>query len=738
MLYKWEVVQSEGARSFNTELSPIIERILASRGINTYEELRAFIDPDFSQEHDPFLLAGMNEAVIRLNQALEQGERVLIHGDYDADGITASVLLSEAFAAYGIDSEIFVPTREDGYGLQREAILMAQAQGFRLIVTVDCGITACDEADFARELGIDLIITDHHTPPEVIPTAVAVINPKLKHCPYPFKDLAGVGVAYKLAAALLDDAAHELLDLVAIGTVADLVPLKGENRLYVKQGLLEISTPRVGLGALMQAAGVDPDHVTAGNIGYTIAPRLNAAGRLQDASLPIELLLTSDFDRANEIAGELDALNRERQKIESSILEEAMGMVDPSARALVLYAPHWSHGVVGIVASRLVERFYRPTILLCRDEDGKLRGSGRSISGFDLVGALRRCDSHLERCGGHTMAAGLSLLEEALPAFIAAFAEVAAEIEDLLLVPKLRIDAEVGLAEITEPLLEDLELLAPFGMGNPQPNFSAKGVKVIEKRLVGKQNEHLRLGLVGEGGQVASAIMFGQANRLGDLEAGQKLNIAFRPTLDEYRGRRSISLRLQDFTHVNEQWLVTNPCILDKVFSGLPQEARDRFFAPAHNFSPFLISAHDKVCKNLTEQASGANLILLTPALDQAESSIHATLNYSVDTVLVYNGKGQKSLLAPDRGALATYYKYFTSKGTMDLVQFAKDFGLYFSVAYSVAASSTHIFQELGLMSFRYQAGVLIANPLPTAQKQELSRSQAFMALQTWNKEDVT
>ena len=737
-MYKWEVVKSDGVKSFNTDINPIVERILASRGINTPEELEAFIDPDFSQEHDPFLLSGMSEAVTRLNQALERGERVLIHGDYDADGITASVLLSEACSAYGIDAEIFVPSRADGYGLQREAIMMAEAQGFSLIVTVDCGITACDEVEFARNLGIDVIVTDHHSPSDVIPAAIAVINPKLKHCPYPFKDLAGVGVAYKLAAALLEDTAHELLDLVAIGTIADLVALKGENRLYVKQGLLEIGTPRVGLGALLQVAGIDPELVTAGNIGYTIAPRLNAAGRLQDASLPIELLLTSNFDRASEIAGELDALNRERQKIEGTIIEEAMSMVDPSARALVLYAPHWSHGVVGIVASRLVERFYRPTILLCRDDDGKLRGSGRSISGFDLVGALRRCDNYLERCGGHAMAAGLSLQEDALPAFMSAFAEIAAEIQDELLVPKLRIDAEVALAEITESMLLDLNLLAPFGMGNPQPNFAAKGVKIVEKRLVGKQNEHLRLGLVGDGGQVASAIMFNQANRLDDLNVGEKLNIAFRPSLDEYRGRRSVSLRLQDFMPVNEQWVVTNPCVLDKVFSGLPQQDRDRFFAPAHNFVPFLISPNNKQCTKLSELKSSDSLILLTPALDQAESIIHASLNCSVDKVLVYNGKGQKSLMAPNRGSLATYYKYFTSKLTIDLAQFAKDFGLYLSVAYSVAASSARIFQELGLLEFSFRAGELIVKPQPTAQKQELSRSQTFMSLQAWNKEDFS
>ncbi|MDP3487181.1 MAG: hypothetical protein Q8S19_04520, partial [Bacillota bacterium] len=347
-------------------------------------------------------------------------------------------------------------------------------------------------------------------------------------------------------------------------------------------------------------------------------------------------------------------------------------------------------------------------------------------------------EAHLERCGGHAMAAGLSLQEEALPAFVAAFAEITAEISDELLVPKLRIDAEVALAEITEPMLADLELLAPFGMGNPQPNFAAQSVKVVEKRLVGKQSEHLRIGLVGEGGQVASAIMFGQANRFADLELGDKLNVAFRPTLDEYRGRRSISLRVQDFSPVKELWLVTNPCVSDKVFTGLPQEAKDRFFVHAHTFAPLIIRPKDKVCLTLTEYESGASLILLTPALSQEESRLQATLNYSVDAVLVYNGNGQKNLLAPDRGALATYYKYFTSKGTIDLTQFAKDFGLHFSLAYSVAASSTRIFQELGLVEFLYEAGVLTIKRLPTAQKQELSQSQVFMALQTWNKEDVS
>lgn len=731
-MYRWELATSIGG-ALNSGVHPVIEQILLNRGVSSREELQAFLNPTFEHEHDPFSLKGMSDAVERLNTALEQDEKVLIHGDYDADGVTAAALLSEAFSAYGLDNEVYIPTREDGYGLQREAIHMAKAQGFTLIVTVDCGITACAESELARELGIDLIITDHHTPGEDIPQATAVINPKLANCTYPYKDLAGVGVAYKLAAALLGDDARELLDLVAVGTVADLAPLTGENRLYVREGLEELGT-RVGLAALMQVAGLKRERITAGNVAYTIAPRLNAAGRLQNANLPLELLLTSDIERAMDIAEQLNAFNRERQDIEQTILQEAMTMVDLTSKSIVLYAPHWPHGVVGIVASRLVERFYRPTVLLCRDESGQLRGSGRSVAGFSLVEALRKCEVYLERCGGHSMAAGLSLQEENLASFIEAFGEVTAGISEDLLVPRLRIDAELEWVDISEEFVSQLEQLAPFGMGNPQPLFAVNRAKLTDIRTVGKQNEHLRLGLVGDKGQVFSGLMFGQAARESDAKIGQTVKVAFRPTIDTYLGKRSISLRVEDFTTVRDVWLITSHIVSDRAFTLLPQSVRDMFFCPAYAFGPIVYDLHAKQVCTLTDCNEGANIVMLTPPLHQHERELVAGLNYSVDKVLVYNGKGHEPALSPERDTLALFYKHFCATKTVDLAYFAQSFSLPLGVAYGAASTAAKIFEELELLNYKYHNGFIDISLTKTKDKQDLSHSKTFLAQHAWKR----
>jgi len=735
-MYKWEHVTTAGVADI--EIHPVVAGILAARGITSKEEAEAFLFPDLDLEHDPFLLHGMEQAVTRIELALEQGERVVIHGDYDADGICSTALLSEALSALGIEALVYIPTREDGYGLQREAVDYARDNNCALIITVDCGISAVMETEYARELGIDVIITDHHLPSEELPRAVAVINPRLSPCSYPYKDLAGVGVAYKLACALLEESARELLDLVAIGTVADLVPLTGENRLYVKQGLLELATPRVGLGALMKAAGCNPDALTAGQIAFMLAPRLNAAGRLQDASLPLELLLTCSLERAEEIAHELNGFNRERQGIEQSIIDEAMAMVDPKQPAIVLYAPHWPHGVVGIVASRLVERFYRPTILLSSDDEGRLRGSGRSIAGFNLVDALRRCAGLLDKCGGHAMAAGLTLPFTNFELFKDAFNEVAAAIPGELLVPKLRIDAQLKLDDIDRHLLSDIELLSPFGMGNPQPTFAIYGVKVTDKRLIGKQSEHLRLTVTSEKGTSLAALMWGQAERGENIAIGQKVNIAFRPSLDTFAGRTSVSLRLQDFTPARECWLITNPCISDRVFEQLSQTTQARFFKPAHHFEPFAVDLQDKTYRTLKDHEPGVALTLITTFLSHREHEFLSGLSYSVDNILVYNGKGMKTALAPARADLAKYYRFFASHTCFDLVDFAKHFTLPLSVAFSVAASAANILQEVGVLQYTYNLGTISTTIIPTANKQDLNGSQTYKALHTWIKEDVS
>lgn len=735
-MYRWELAPEGQLLQHSLGVHPVIARLLNSRGYTTAQDVQRFLSPDFSHEHNPFLMQGMEQAVSRLHLARERGEKVLIHGDYDADGITASALMFKALSMFGLKSQVYIPTRAEGYGIQMQSLVEARESGCSLVVTVDCGISAVDEAQAAQAIALDMIITDHHTPGAVIPTAQAVINPKLISCRYPFKELAGVGVAYKLACALLGDAARMLVDLVAVGTVADVVPLRDENRLFVREGLKLLATPDVGFAALMKAAGVEPKAVGAGHIAFMLAPRLNAAGRLEDATLPLLLLLTRDSTRAESIAHTLNEFNKERQRIEQDILEQATAMVDCRDKALVLFSPEWQHGVVGIVASRLVERFHRPTILLCKDEEGNLRGSGRSISGFDLVGALRRCEHALEKCGGHAMAAGLSLKEDQLPIFRQAFLELASEIPEEALVPKIRVDAELEIKEVDEDLLKALESLAPFGVGNPQPTFSSPHLTLTDRRLVG-DSKHLRFTFSAACGTTASAIMFNQARRIDEVKVGDRLHIAYRPHLEEYMGRTKVSFRLQDFRVGAEWWLVMSPLLGDFRLSRLSEELKSRFFVPAHEFTPMILRRQGNTIEWRSELdlSPADSCLMVTP---YSPSQLLNGVNYSVDIDLVYNGKGSKSLLCPDRGTLAVYYRYLTTRRAFSIGEFARAHSLPMSVSYSVVAALLRIFSELNLIEASFKEGTVQVEKVLGASKQDLSRSPTFVALHVWNKEDVS
>ncbi|HEX5773952.1 MAG TPA: single-stranded-DNA-specific exonuclease RecJ, partial [Geomobilimonas sp.] len=510
--------------------------------------------------HDPFLLRGMEPAVARLATAVAGGEPICIYGDYDVDGITAVALLVSFFRTLGANVFYHIPLRlEDGYGLSAEGIASVSEQGARVIVSVDCGITAVAEAELCRQLGVDLIITDHHTPGEVIPPAHAVINPHQPGCTFPFKSLAGVGVAFNLLIALrsrLRDTGHfagrtepnlrEYLDLVALGTIADIVPLTDENRIFVSYGLRELTaSPRPGIQALKTVAGVD-DAVTCGAVGFRLAPRLNAAGRLEDAALGVDLLLSGDRQRAGVMAESLDASNTERQALEQQILRDALAMVrgEPGGtgrKSIVLASEAWHPGVIGIVASRLVDIFHRPTILIAM-QDGNGRGSGRSIPSFHLHDALHACADHLVKFGGHKYAAGLSIDEATLEKFVTDFEMVADGLlssEDLL--PELAIDAEVAPDDLTLHLAEQLEGLAPFGMGNPEPVFVLRDVRVMERRVLKERHLKMRLST---GGRTFDAIGFNMAGKDGP---GERCDIVFTFGVNIWKGKKSLQLRLKDF-----------------------------------------------------------------------------------------------------------------------------------------------------------------------------------------------
>lgn len=707
-----------------SRLHPVLTRILHERGLITEQEVERFLFPDFGHEHDPFLLQDMEAAVHRLLEARERQEKVMVHGDYDADGITAAALMYKTLTSMGIKTYVYIPCRADGYGLQREGLELAKEKGCAVVVTVDCGTTAVSAAEEALALGLDLIITDHHTPGECLPRATAVINPRLSTCAYPCKELAGVGVAYKLACALLGERARDFLDLVAVGTVADVAPLVGENRLYVQKGLQALKNPSLGFSALMQVAGIKPETIRAGHIGFALAPRLNAAGRIADASLPLRLLLTSEQDKAVAIAEELNELNRERQRIEQNVLTEALALVNPKEKAIVLSAPTWPHGVVGIVASRLVEKFYRPAILLCQGEQGEWRGSGRSIPGFDLVWGLRRCSDTLTQCGGHSLAAGLTLRDEHLGAFRAAFLAVANEIPEAVFVPHMRIDAELDVAEVSIDLAAALELLAPFGVGNPEPVFSSKHLTLTEKRLVGKEQEHLRIMWASAQGVTGAGIMFRASERAVLLAVGDSLNIVFRISAEEYRGQTQVSFRLQDIKVGAEWWAIMSPLLSDARFSRLTAELKSAFFTPPFLFTPLYLRWKGRRFEVHPE-----------PTLDAADTCVVVAPACSfTDADVMYNGTGQLALLVPDRRTLLAIYRFVASRLSFTLRDFAEEFSLPEAVAYSVASTALRIYTELDLLDFSFD-GVAVRCTVKPFAKQDLSQSATFVALAAWSKQ---
>ena len=562
MQKKWNVKtaggEKEGGLAGDLGLCSTTARILLGRGIDTVEAGRQFLAPALSTMSDPFLLKGMQAAVERVMRAREAGENVCIYGDYDVDGISGTALLVSFLRRVGLVCRYFIPNRfDDGYGLNQEALQRIIDSGATLIISVDCGITSVKEAAFCRQAGVDLIILDHHTPGENIPEAAAVVNPLQHGCSYPFKMLAGVGVAFNLLVALRsrmrqeehfaageEPDLREWLDLVALGTIADVVPLVGQNRMYAFFGLQKLeNSSRPGITALKKVAGIT-DTVTCGQVGFRLAPRLNAAGRMESAVPGVELLLGADAEECSIVADELDTANGERQNVERTILEEAVALVDgggnyPACKSIVLASSAWHQGVIGIVASRLVERYHRPTIMIAIDEQGNAKGSGRSIPGFHLLEALTACSEHLERFGGHRYAAGVGLQAEAIDAFAAAF-EVAASriLGDSELVPTLDVDCDVRPADVDEALVHELKRLEPFGAGNPEPTLLMRGVTIVERRTVG--DGHLKL-RVAAAGQIFSAIAFRQAAYSTD----GMLDIAFFPELNVWNNSTTLQLRIK-------------------------------------------------------------------------------------------------------------------------------------------------------------------------------------------------
>ena len=527
--------------------------LLLARGVNTPREATSWMSQQMP--HDPFLIPDMEPAVERLHQAVLTREPVCFYGDYDVDGMSATALYLSFFGSLGANVRAYVPHRKrEGYGLNAVAVQQLHDEGVSLLVTSDCGTTSHHEIGLAKQLGMDTIVTDHHQTSEAMPPAVAVMNPHRAGAQYPFRGLCSAGLAYKVVQAYqmrYGEAGlplESLLDLVALATIADVVPLQDENRGFVQQGLVQISRgARCGIRALKQVAGVVRD-CSPETIAFKLAPRLNAAGRLDHALLGVQLLTTDSPAEAQRLAERLERLNRERQKIEADVVSEAVEAVNEQElpAALVLASRRWHVGVVGIAAARLVERFHRPTVVIAIDERGVGKGSARTIGGFDLYQGLVACQDVLDAFGGHPAAAGVTVQESRLDEFRERFAAVVVEwTRGAPAVPTLHVDAEVQLSEVTDKLIKEIGAFHPFGAGNPEPTFAVKGLEVMESRTVGEK--HLKMTVRQGRSMPFDSIGFGMKSLLErGIPARAPVDLAFLPELNHWNGYDRIQLRIRD------------------------------------------------------------------------------------------------------------------------------------------------------------------------------------------------
>lgn len=537
-------------------ISLLLAKIFLSRGISDSAYIQKFINPQLEELHDPFLMKDMKRAVERIASAIRDKEKILIYGDYDVDGTTSTSILWDFLSRQGAVVDFYIPSRhEEGYGLSINAIDKIIGTGVSLIVTVDCGITAVDEVKYVIENGMDIIVTDHHQCKEQLPEALAVVNPCRPDCPYPFKQLAGVGVVYKLLAALckhlgLGDIYNEYLDIVSLGTVADVVPLVDENRLIVSYGVRKLAaTENIGLKALIHCAGLEGKPITSYGVGFGLGPRINAAGRVGDASRAVQLFTTRDEQQADQIAHELNEENIFRQNTESGILQQAIEMIETKIdlekeKVIVVAGEGWHHGVIGIVASRITERYYRPCILLSQ-KDGVCKGSGRSIEGFNLFDALNYCKDVLKKFGGHELAAGLELEVERLDDFREKINAYAGEIlsqEDLI--PKIKVDVSLDKMDITIKSIKELEQLAPFGAGNPGPVFVYNGLRVGDIKTL-KENKHVKLKLA-DGSFCTDAIGFSMGSVADEFVCDDIMDVVCTLEINNWNAMERIQLNLKD------------------------------------------------------------------------------------------------------------------------------------------------------------------------------------------------
>lgn len=555
---KWQICETDKEKvnelKSKYNISELLATILVNKNITTQKEINEFLNPTRNDFFDPFLMNDMDIAIKRIKKAIENQEKVIIYGDYDVDGITSITVLKSFLKDVGLDVDYYIPNRlEEGYGLNKNAIDEIAKKEYKLMITVDCGISAIEEVDYANSLGIEVIITDHHEPGDEIPKALAVIDNKRKDSKYPFRELAGVGVAFKVSQALAqsmnvrEEEYLKYLDIVCVGTISDIVPLVSENRVITKLGLkLVKQTRNMGLRAIINSSGYS--QINSTTISFGVAPRINACGRMGKAEQALKLLLSKDIYEVNKLTQELNSYNRERQEIEKEIFENVLTKIEQNNlaknRTIVVGGENWHHGVIGIVSSKITEKYFKPSILLSFEEDGTGKGSGRSIPGFDLHEALMKCENCLEKFGGHSMAVGLTIKRENLEQFYKEFEKIAEQNKTENIVPIINVDAKIELDKIDKSVVEDLKQLEPFGEANKTPTFALKNIRIDSIRAL-SEGKHLKLTLR-ENNQIINAIGFNIGELAEAYKIGDKIDIAGVLEINTFNGIDNLQINIKD------------------------------------------------------------------------------------------------------------------------------------------------------------------------------------------------
>lgn len=555
---KWQIceVDKEKVEKLKSKygISELLATILVNKNITTQKEIEEFLNPTRNDFFDPFLINDMDIAVERIRKAIETQEKVIIYGDYDVDGITSITVLKSFLKDVGLDVDYYIPNRlEEGYGLNKNAIDEIAKNKYTVMITVDCGISAIEEVNYANSLGIEVIVTDHHEPGEELPKALAVIDNKRKDSKYPFRELAGVGVAFKVSQALAqsmnvkEEEYLKYLDIVCVGTISDIVPLISENRVITKLGIkLLKQTRNTGLKAIINSSGYS--QINSTTISFGVAPRINACGRMGKAEQALKLLLSKDIYEVNKLTQELNNYNRERQEIEKEIFESVLNKIEQNNldknRTIVVGGEGWHHGVIGIVSSKITEKYFKPSILLSFEEDGTGKGSGRSIPGFDLHEALMKCENCLEKFGGHSMAVGLTLKKDKFEQFYEEFEKVAKENKTENIVPIINVDAKIELNEIDKTVVEDLKQLEPFGEANKMPVFALKNIRIDSIRAL-SEGKHLKLTLR-DNNQIINAIGFNIGELANEYKIGDKVDIAGVLEINTFNGIDNLQINIKD------------------------------------------------------------------------------------------------------------------------------------------------------------------------------------------------